>query len=56
MTKREEFLAIQSYEEFDCRRDEFRDLKIDKETLEHFKKIFPKASKVNKEIHEDYLF
>ena len=43
MGLKDEFLKIETYEEFDRRREEFRDLKYDKEIGEHLDKIFPKA-------------
>lgn len=44
MTKKEEFLRIQSYEEFDKKRKRFKGLKIDKDIAEHMDKIFPKLT------------
>lgn len=43
MTLKEKIMAIKSYEEFDKRREEFKDLKPDKEILAHLSEIFPKA-------------
>ena len=43
MSLKDEFLKIETYEEFDRRREEFRELKYDKEIGEHLDKIFPKA-------------
>lgn len=40
MSLREEFLKIKSKEEFLERREEFRDLKFDKELMEHQSKLF----------------
>ncbi len=42
MTQKEEFLKLQSYEEFDKKRERFKGLKFDKEVIEHLGKIFPK--------------
>ena len=50
MTKREEILRIESYEEFDKRREEFRGIKIDKELFDHISKMFPKASNTKEEL------
>lgn len=45
MTAKEKFLKIQSYEEFDRRREEFKEMKTDKEILIHASKnIFKKGS------------
>lgn len=41
--KKEEFLKIKTYEEFDRRREEFRGLAVDKDVREHLGEIFPKA-------------
>ena len=50
MTKREERLRIESYEEFDKRREEFRGIKIDKELFDNISKMFPKASNTKEEL------
>lgn len=50
MTKKEEFLKIDSYGEFDCRRDEFRGIKMDEEILDHAAKIFPRVSNTKEEL------
>lgn len=53
MTAKEKFLAVGSYEEFDRRRDEFKELKItDKEVREHVRKIFPKVSNTKEELYK----
>ena len=39
-TKKEEFLKIKTYEEFDKRRKEFRDMEWDEELSEHFHTFF----------------
>ena len=43
MNLKDEFLKIESYEEFDRRREEFRELKFDEDIRKHLGKIFPKA-------------
>lgn len=43
MTLKDKFLEISSYEEFDKRREEFKQLKIDEDVKKHLGKIFPKA-------------
>lgn len=43
MSKKEELLKITTYKEFDRRREEFRELKIDDEIKEHLSKLFPKC-------------
>ena len=55
MNSRELFLSLQSYEEFNQHRGKFRDMKWDEEVRQHIDKIFPKATPVNREIHEDCL-
>lgn len=44
MTEKEKFLKLKSYEEFHEKRDEFQNLKFDKDIVEHMAKIFPKPS------------
>lgn len=39
MTKREELLSIDTYEEFDKRRNEFKSLPTDLETIQHVSKL-----------------
>lgn len=39
---KEEFLKLESYEEFNERRNEFEGLEIDKDIIAHMGKIFPK--------------
>lgn len=43
MNAKELLLSMKSYEDFDNNRDAFKDLKIDKEGIEHLNKIFPEA-------------
>lgn len=40
---KQKFIEIESYEEFDRRREEFRELKFDEDIRKHLGKIFPKA-------------
>ena len=43
MTKKEKFLLIKTYEEYDSRHEEFSDLDCtDSEVMKHFDEIFPK--------------
>lgn len=49
MTKKEEFLNIKTYEEFDRRREEFRELPMDKEIIEHTSKLFGKLKNYTEE-------
>ena len=43
MTLKEEFLQVQTYEEFDQKRQRFRDLTLDADVRVHLRKIFPPA-------------
>lgn len=53
MTAKEKFLEIDTYEEFDRRREEFRDLRMsDKEVREHIAKIFPKCYAGKEELYK----
>ena len=53
MTEKEKFLVIQTYEEFDKRRTEFKGLKMsDKEVREHVAKIFPHVLKTDEELYK----
>lgn len=52
MSVKEKFLLLESYEEFDNRRSEFKKLKMDKEVLEHMAKIFPKVSATTEELYK----
>lgn len=46
MSNKEEFLKVKIYEEYDRRRDEFRNLDVrDPEILNHFNELFPKLEK-----------
>ncbi len=44
MTLKEKFLEVKSYEEFELRRKEFKELMPDKDVIEHASKTFHKAS------------
>lgn len=56
MTDKEKFLAIDTYEEFDKRRGEFKSLKLsDKEIRDHIAKIFPKPYGGNDELYKTPL-
>lgn len=52
MTIKEQFLAVETYEEFDRRRKEFKGLENDKEVIEHAAKIFPKVSDTKEELYK----
>ncbi len=41
MSLKEEFLKISTYEEYDKRREEFRNLVRDKEVLNHLNELYP---------------
>ncbi|MCX4268002.1 MAG: hypothetical protein OSJ62_04985 [Lachnospiraceae bacterium] len=52
MTDKEKFLSILTYEEFDKRRGEFRELSMsDKDVLEHASKIFGKSPNPLEELY-----
>lgn len=45
MSKREEFLSIKNYEEYDARREEFKDLDwTDRDLRKHWSSLMPKAN------------
>lgn len=50
MTKKEELLAIKTYEEYNRRRSEFAGIKPDKEMFEHIAKLFPKTTTSKEEL------
>lgn len=51
MTKKEKFLAVKTYEEFDRRRKEFEGLTAkDPDVLRHLSDIFPKLSNTKEEL------
>lgn len=52
MTVKEKFLAIETYEEFDRNRKEFKNLAFDKEVLDHMSKIFPKPYGGKEELYK----
>lgn len=47
------FLSVKSYEEFDRRREEFREMKMDREILLHGSKIFGEVSNVDEELFKE---
>ncbi len=49
MTK-DEFMKIDTYEEFDKRREEIKGLEMDLEMLKHGCSLFPKASGTTEEL------
>lgn len=52
MTQKEKFLKIETYEEFDRRREEFKGLGLaDLEVRKHLSKIFGKASDTKEELY-----
>lgn len=55
MTEKEKFLKLQSYEEFDRRRDEFKTLKFDKDILSHMSKLFGKSPNPKEELYRTPL-
>lgn len=56
MIDKEKFLLIECYEEFDRRRNEFKELSMaDPEIREHVRKIFPKLKNYTEEELYSYL-
>lgn len=53
MTKKEELLAINTYEEYDRRREEFKGVKPDKEMFEHIANLFPKTTTSKEELYKN---
>jgi len=53
MTDKERLLQINSYEEYLKRRESFKDLKPDKEVIEHLSKLFPKVSETKEELFKE---
>ena len=51
MTEKEKFLKLESYEEFDRRRDEFKALKFDKDIISHMSKLFGKSPNPPEELY-----
>ena len=52
MDKKEKFLAIKTYDEFNRRRDEFKGLSLkDVEVRKHLSDIFPKISDTKEELY-----
>lgn len=52
MITKDDFMKIDTYEEFNKRREEFRGLKMDKEMLKHACSLFPKASSAKEELYK----
>ena len=53
MTDKEKFLTIDTYEEFDRRREEFKSLKMsDEDVRNHMAKIFPKCYGGKEELYK----
>ena len=50
MTQKETFLKIDSYEEYQRRREEFKGLEVDEDVRDHIKRLFPKASNTKEEL------
>ncbi len=50
MTKKEKLLAIDTYEEYNRRRNEFKGIKADKEMLDHIAKLFPETTTSKEEL------
>ncbi len=55
MTEKEKFLKLESYEEFDQRREEFKNLKFDKNIVSHMAKIFPIKNSTREELYRTPL-
>lgn len=53
MSKKEKFLSLKSYNEFHERKEEFKELKFDKEIVEHMGKIFPRVSNTKEELYKE---
>lgn len=47
------FLSIKTYEEFDRRREEFKEMKMDNEILLHGSKIFGEVSNTDEELFKE---
>lgn len=54
MTAKEKLLQMKSYKEFDENRELFKDLKPDKEIIEHLSKITPKATNPQEELYKTW--
>lgn len=50
MTPKEKLLKMKTYQEFDENRELFKDLKPDKEIIEHLSKITPKSPNPQEEL------
>ncbi len=52
MTPKEKLLQMKTYKEFDENRELFKDLKPDKEIIEHLSKITPKSPNPQEELYK----
>lgn len=52
-TLKEKFLEVKNYEEFDARREEFRNLPFDEDIRKHLGVIFPDKYYAPKDKHTD---
>ncbi|MBQ8982703.1 MAG: hypothetical protein IJ079_03865 [Lachnospiraceae bacterium] len=52
MTLREKFLAIKTREEWESRREEFRQLRPDKELLRHLDSLYPDYKCSHEELYK----
>ena len=50
MTQKETFLKIDSYEEYQRRREEFKGLEVDEDVRDHIKRLFPKVTNTKVEL------
>lgn len=53
MTPKEQLLQMKTYQEFDVNRELFKDLKPDKEIIEHLSKITPKSPNPQEELYKN---
>ena len=53
MTPKEKLLKMKTYQEFDENRELFKDLKPDKEIIEHLSKITPKSPNPQGEVYKN---
>ena len=56
MTQKEAFLEIDSYEEYQRRREEFKGLEVDEDVRVHIKQLFPKVSNTKEELFKTLPF
>ena len=52
MSAKEKFLQMNTYEEYEERRDELKGLKPDKEVVEHLSKLFGNVSDTTEELYK----